>query len=175
MLSYSEFEIVEPTYFKKYRKELREKLLNRLDVQRAGKEAIKVLEKIRNFSPKIVEVSQDVPPTYLVRAEGKVAIFVTVYPDRYFIYTSDAMKIVNYILDEYIIKTNIDEYVVLIFYSRKGRLGPAAYLYLGTVIETRDIGVLFINGEPEEVAEVIEKLRKEGRYEPEEEESIKIS
>ncbi len=174
-MSYSEFELVEPTYFKKHRKELREKLLNRLDVQRAGREAIKVLEKIRSFSPRIVEVPQDVPPTYLVRAKGKAAIFVVVYPDRYFIYTSDAMKVVNYILDEYVIKTDIDEYIVLIFYSRKGRLGPAAYLYLGTVIETRDIGVLFINGEPEEVAEVIEKLRREGRYEPEEEESIKIS
>jgi hypothetical protein len=98
-----------------------------------------------------------------------------VYPEKYTVYTSDAMKVVNYLIDEYIVEKNIDEYVVLIFYSRKGRLGPAAYLYLGTVIETRDIGVLFINGEPEEVAEVVEKLRTEGRYEPEEELSVQLS
>lgn len=173
-MSYLEFEIVEPTYFKKHRKELREKLLRRMDLQKAGKEAVNILERIKSFSPKIVETSQDIPPVYLIRAEGKAAIFVIVYPDKYFIYTTDAMKVIDYLLSEYTPKNDINEYVVLIFYSRKGKLGPAAYLYLGTVIETRNIGILFINGEAEEVAEVIEKLKKEGKYEPEEEESIEI-
>jgi hypothetical protein len=174
-VSYSEFEMVEPTYFKKNREELREKLLKRFDPKRAAEEALRVLEKIKMYSPEVVETPKDVPPSYLIRAEGKAAIFVVVYPEKYHIYTSDAMKVIEYLVDDYAVRKNIEEYIVLIFYSRKGRLGPAAYLYLGTVIETRDIGVLFINGEPEEIVEVIEKLRNEGRYEPEEEMSVELS
>ncbi len=174
-MSYSEFEVVELTYFRRMKKEVEETLLKRFDVKKANQEAIKVLEKINHYKPKVIETPKEVPPTYLIRVEGKVAIFIIVYPEKYSIYTSDALKVVEYIVDDYIIRKSIEEYVVLIFYSRRGRLGPAAYLYLGTVIETKDVGILFINGDPDEVVEVVEKLKNEGRYEPEEEASVELS
>ncbi|ESQ25048.1 MAG: hypothetical protein OSP8Acid_10900 [uncultured Acidilobus sp. OSP8] len=47
-----------------------------------------------------------------------------------------------------------------------------AYLYLGNVMEDNNVGVLFVNGPPGEVAEVLEVLESKGEYMPPESEAV---
>lgn len=70
---------------------------------------------------------------------------------------------------------NMDEgKIVIIYYSPGGKLLTSAYLFLGHLIEKYKIGILFVNGGPEEVIEVLEALREKGEFTPKEEDYVKI-
>ena len=168
-MAYEWFELAEPTILKRDYEKLRGILASRFDPEKASREAAVLLEALSKFKPEPIETPKNIPPIFLIRARGKAVIFVVVYPNQYTVYTSDSMAVVEYLLDEYVPSKGIGDYIVILFYSRRGKLGPAAYLYLGMVIEVRGVGILFINGGPSEVVEVIDKLIREGRYEPEEE------
>ncbi|MDP8002639.1 MAG: hypothetical protein RAK17_00375, partial [Caldisphaera sp.] len=64
---------------------------------------------------------------------------------------------------------------LFIFYSKKGRLTTAAYLYLGNIMEELNVGILFVNGDSQEINEVLDIIEKTGSYTPEEEKSVDIN
>ncbi len=63
---------------------------------------------------------------------------------------------------------------ILIYYSKNGIILKTAYLFLGYLIEKHNVGILFVNGTENEIAEIIESLSKKGEFKPEEEDYIKI-
>lgn len=63
---------------------------------------------------------------------------------------------------------------VLIYYTPGGRLLTSAYLFLGHLIEKHKIGILFVNGGPSEVVEVLKHLAERGEFKSREEDYVKI-
>ena len=110
------------------------------------------------------------PPVLRVRLAGNVTVFIVVYPPRWSVILSGVLDILEHLLEE----PEGDRYKVIVFYSRRGRLGLAAYLYLGFVIEYYGVGILFVNGGPGEVVEVVRTLEETGRYIPEEEDKVPV-
>jgi len=174
-MSIEGFEVVGVNEFKNMVEEMRRKLKGRLDKVSALEEASKVVEYLvgRGFKASPVEVGEDMPPIYKIDLE-KAVVYLIVYQSNYDLLAGEAARITAYILFGPPSAENDDKYVVLIFFTRHGKLGPAAYLYLGMLIEEYGIGVLFVNGSEEEVYEILNSLRKSGRYEPPEEEAVPL-
>ena len=83
---------------------------------------------------------------------------------------SDSRRILEN-LSDYI---NEEKKNVVIYYTPGGRLLTSAYLFLGHLIEKHKIGILFVNGGPEEILEVLESLREKGEFVPREDDYVKI-
>ena len=74
-------------------------------------------------------------------------------------------------LSDYI---NEEKKNVVIYYTPGGRLLTSAYLFLGHLIEKHKIGILFVNGGPEEILEILESLQEKGEFVPREDDYVKI-
>ena len=174
-MSIEGFEIVGMEEFKDMVKELREKIKGRLDKVSALEEASKVAEYIskKGFKAYPVEVEEDMPPIYRINLK-KAMVYLIIYPRNYDLLAGEAARVASYVLFGPPAMEAEGKYVVLIFFTRHGKLGPAAYLYLGMLIEEYGIGVLFVNGSEDEVYEILESLEKSGRYEPQEEEAVPL-
>ncbi len=174
-MSTSEFEIVGADEFKRMVESLREKLRERFDKVAALEEASKIAEHLMNkgFKVEAVETEPGLPPIYRVEL-GKAVVYIIVYPPRYDLLAGEASKPASYILFGPPAEADSGKYVVLIYFTRHGKLGPAAYLYLGMLIEEFNIGVLFVNGTEDEVYEILVSLDKSGKYEPPDDEVVPL-
>jgi hypothetical protein len=175
-MSVDGFEIVGAEEFRRLVDDLRSKIKERFNLVDALEEASKVAEALasRKYKAEALETPEDLPPIYRVEIE-KAVIYIIVYPPKYDLLAGEASKAALYILSESpYAERDSGKYKVLIFYTRHGKLGPAAYLYLGMLIEEYGIGILFVNGSVEEVLSIIETLEKEGKYEPPEEDFLPI-
>lgn len=83
---------------------------------------------------------------------------------------SDSRRILEK-LSDYI---NEEKKNVVIYYTPGGRLLTSAYLFLGHLIEKHKIGILFVNGGPEEILEILESLQEKGEFVPREDDYVKI-
>ncbi len=111
------------------------------------------------------------PPIVRVRLRNNVVLYVIVYPPRWNLILSQILDVLGHVLEA---KEGEDVYKVIVFYTRRGRLGTAAYLYLGFTIEAWGVGILFVNGDYGELVEVARVLEEKGRYVPTEDEVVPV-
>ncbi len=100
---------------------------------------------------------------------GRASALVIVLPPRHRLLATEAAKDVSSCLEW---AEKAKGYPVVIYYSRKGLMTTAAYLYLGNLMEDTRVGVLFVNGPPSEVSEVLDILERKGEYSPDEEQGV---
>ncbi|MGC8621521.1 MAG: hypothetical protein ACP5U0_06365 [Caldisphaera sp.] len=138
------------------------------DLNAIKEESEKILKSLSNLNPKIVKTNSVLS---IMIDLTKTASYVVVLPPKYTLKAVDSMKILKE-LSEII---NDNKYILFIFYSKKGRLTTAAYLYLGNIMEELNVGILFVNGDSQEINEVLDIIEKTGSYTPEEEKSVDIN
>jgi hypothetical protein len=174
-MSIEGFEVVGIDEFRSMVNELKKKIKGRLDKVSALEEASEVVGYLaeKGFKASPIEVEEDMPPIYKIDLERAI-VYLIIYPRNYDLLAGEAARVAAYILFGPPAREDEGKYIVLIFFTRHGKLGPAAYLYLGMLIENYGIGVLFVNGSEAEVHEILESLRKSGRYEPPEEEAVPL-
>ncbi len=143
----------------------------RLDKDQAASRASKLASLMSKYNARMVGATEELPPLVVVESDD-VVIVTAVYSDGYVVCYSDVVNVVEWFL-EY--KAEKGKRGLLIVYSRKGRLGPVSYLYLGGVIREHDLGVLYVNGSLWEIVDVVETVLREGRYEADEYEPVNLS
>jgi len=143
----------------------------RLDEGQASSRASRLAGLLSEFNARMVAPSEGLPPLVIVE-DKDVVIVVAVYSDGYVVCYSDVVRVVEWVLGY---KEEKGKKALLVVYSRKGRLGPVSYLFLGGVIREHDVGVLYVNGGLGEVVEVVETVLREGRYEADEYEPVDLS
>ncbi|GAB6148688.1 hypothetical protein JCM10135_12300 [Stetteria hydrogenophila] len=147
--------------------------LESVDYTGSEPELERVAETLRDagWSVEVVEPpGRGGPPVARVELRGGTVVYIAVYPPR----CTVTIPLVLGVLERLLGRDEGGRYRVIVFYSRRGRLGLAAYLYLGFVIEEWGVGVLFINGEPGELVEVLRVLEERGRYVPPEDEAVPL-
>ncbi|MGC9071460.1 MAG: hypothetical protein ACP5HK_02005 [Acidilobus sp.] len=138
-----------------------------LRADEARKELDELARSLSRWSPKEVRLGTDVPK--LEVRLSRASALVMVFPPRHRLLAVEASKDMEYCLEW---AGGAGKYPVLVYYSRRGIMTTTAYLYLGNVMEDNNVGVLFVNGPPSEVAEVLEILESKGEYMPSENELI---
>ncbi len=146
--------------------------LRKLDREQALHRLNEVTRVLRDYKPEIVQEPSDEEPGLLKVEKKDTAIFVAVYSDSMVVLAKDITGVLDRVL-EY--KEERGLKALLIIYSRRGRLGPLCYLFLGGVIRDQEIGVLYINGSPREVYDVVREVLEKGEYVVREEDYIKLS
>lgn len=144
-----------------------------LDLAAAMEEAERLRAELERagWRPTYIERAHEGdPPVLRVRLVGNITVYVVVYPPRWGLVLPVVLDVLGHILEE----PEGDRYKVVVFHSRRGRLGLATYLYLGYIIEYYGVGILFVNGGPGEVVEVVRTLEEKGRYIPEEEDRVPL-
>lgn len=63
---------------------------------------------------------------------------------------------------------------VIIYYTPGGKLLTSAYLFLGHLIEKHKLGILFVNGGPDEIVDVLESLSEKGEFIPRDEDYVNV-
>jgi len=162
----------EPEILRRIREKVEDERLV-LDFERARAEAGKLLDELKGFDCNLGDFG-NAPPIVVCRGSKYIAYIVVLNP-HHILTAKESVGLVEALQPylEKIRETGLKP--ILIFYSRRGVLTMTAYLYLGSVIENHDIGVLFINGGPSEVAEVLWHLENAGKYVMEEEETVELS
>jgi hypothetical protein len=130
-----------------------------------------ILDLLKEYSPVVMkEPDKDSPG--LIRVEkDDTAIFIAVYSDGMVVLASDILDVINKIV-EYKEEKGVKALVVI--YSRKGRLGPLCYLFLGDVIRDKEVGVLYVNGSVREVLDVVRDIMSKGEYLVKEEDYVDL-
>ncbi len=161
----------EPEIMRKIREKIEDERLV-LDFDQARVEAEKLLGELKGFDCNLGDF-ENAPPTLVCRG-SKYIVYIVVLSPHHILTAKESVDVVETLQPylERIRETGLKP--ILILYSRRGILTMAAYLYLGSVIENHDIGVLFINGGPSEVAEVLWHLENAGKYVMEEEETVEL-
>lgn len=175
-MSVEGFEIIGADEFKRAVEEMKSRVRGRMNLVDALEEAAKLAERLsqRRYKVEAVETREGMPPIYRIEL-SKAVVYIIVYPPRYDLLAGEASRDALYILFESpYSERDGSKYKVLVYYTRHGKLGPAAYLYLGMLIEEYGIGVLFVNGSEDEVIDILESLEREGRYEPPEDEVVPL-
>lgn len=163
-MSYEGFEVLGAEEVHEYLVRQARSLLQPLDVEAAVREEAEIVKATSRWSPREVKLGLDTPKVE-VRL-SRASAMIVVLPPRHRILAVEAMREIDYILEW---ASGVGRYPVLVYYSRKGTMTTAAYLYLGNVMEEANIGILFVNGPPTEVADVLGVLEAKGEYTPSEE------
>lgn len=142
-------------------------MVHRADPQQARKELDEVMRSLSKYGPREVRVGTDVPKVEVKLS--KASALIIVLPPRHRLLAVETSKDIPYCLEW---AANAGKYPILLFYSRRGVMTTAAYLYLGNVMEDNNLGVLFVNGPPKEIAEVLDVLERKGEYMPSENEVV---
>lgn len=103
---------------------------------------------------------------------NKFYIFIIILGDKVKLTGVLSLKIFEQIKE--MLTSDSNKRPILIYYSKNGIILKTAYLFLGYLIEKHNVGILFVNGTGNEIAEIIESLSKKGEFKPEEEDYIKI-
>ena len=152
----------------KIHKEILEAIdVEKYDIKKAERELERVRQALTKLNPKKIVLNDFL----LLKVElAKIASYIIILPEKFTLKAIDSMKILEK-LSEFV---KDDKYVLFIFYSRKGRLTTCSYLYLGDLMETLDIGILFVNGSADEIIQVLDILESKGRFVLEEEKAIEF-
>ena len=142
----------------------------KLDRMGAIKEAERLIEALRGFDFNSMEDR----PGVVVRLPGFV-VYILVYQPGVKLVAAEARRVLESLRSQFERLRRARIKPVAIFYSRKGVLGPLAYLYLGHAMENMGIGVLFVNGGVDEILEVLWSLENKGEYRAEEEDYVLIN
>ena len=143
--------------------ELAKTMVSRGDPSRAAEEAKAVYQAVGRWGPR--EVNLGGYPKIEVRTR-RASILIIVLPPRHRLLATESARESELGLEW---AEGSEKYPVIVYYSRKGVMTTAAYLYLGNVMEDNNVGILFVNGPPSEVDEVIDILERKGEYMPDEE------
>lgn len=135
--------------------------IQRPDVSQAIKEKQEVIMATSRWSPREVRVGSEMPK--LEARLSRASALIIVMPPRHTMLAVEASKEMEDLLEW---AEGAESKAILVYYSRKGIMTTAAYLYLGNVMEEADVGILFVNGPPSEVAEVFSTLESRGEYTP---------
>lgn len=165
-------QLAEPTVVDKALKEGGAGALTRIDYEKALEEARKVLESLREFDANLAEF--EAPAPVVVARLSKAIVYIVVLPPGYVLTGTMAIKIIEPLLPYLEKIREAGKRPVLLFFSRKGKLTLACYLYLGSVIENHDVGVLFVNGDRDEILEILWHLENVGKYEAPEDEIVDL-
>lgn len=145
-----------------------------LNKNAAMEEALKLLDQLKGFDANKADFNNELPPIVIVRGSKFIAYIVVLSPG-YLLTGRESYRIITELIPYLEKIKELGKKPLLIFYSKKGNLSKTAYLYLGNVIENHGVGILFVNGAPDEVVEIIWHLENTGSYSVEEEESIDYS
>lgn len=139
----------------------RAKHIQRPDVSQAIKEEQEVIKATSRWSPREVRVGSEMPK---VEARlSRASALIIVLPPRHTMLAVEASREMDYLLEW---AEGSGGKALFVYYSRKGTMTTAAYLYLGNVMEEADVGILFVNGPPSEIADVFSTLESKGEYTP---------
>ncbi len=141
---------------------------------KAIEEANRLLSIIkREYSSNIAEFDEALPPVIIVRLSRGI-VYIVVLEERHVLSGVESVHIIEGLLPYLEKLKEAKKNPVLLFYSKKGKLTMAAYLYLGSVIENHGVGILFVNGGPDEILEILWHLDNAGRYEAREEDVVEL-
>jgi len=147
----------------------RARSLQRPSVEQAEREKAEVVKAIEGWSPREVKLGSEMPKVE-ARLRRATALIV-VLPPRHALLAAEASYEIGHLLEW---AEGAKGNVVLVYYSRKGTMTTAAYLYLGNIMEDSNVGILFVNGPPSEIAEVFSTLDSKGEYTPNEESYVRV-
>ncbi len=143
-----------------------------IDRNAAEREASRVLDRLGGYDSNIADIPE-VPPVVIVRL-GRYIVYIVVLPPGTRLTASTSLHIIEKLLP-YLEKIKEHKLKpILIFYSRTGVLTKTAYLFLGSIIEAHGIGILFVNGSPDEILEILWSIDNKGEFTPEEEDYIEL-
>ena len=157
-------------------KGLKEEYKDSLNVKRMdpriASERLKMLTSIlEEYSAKILRQPSEESPGLVKVEKGDTVIFIAVYSDGHVVLAKDITPVIDEVV-EYKEEKGIK--ALLIIYSRKGRLGPLCYLFLGDVIRDKEVGVLYVNGSVFEVLDVVRDIFSKGEYVVKEEDYVDL-
>jgi len=135
--------------------------------------AREIAEILAGYDVNVARVSEDIPPVVIVRV-GKFILYIVPLPPGTVLTSTEALHIVSDLLP---LAEKVKEQgfkPTIIFYSRKGRLTRTTYLLLGSIIEAHGVGILFINGDYDEILDVVWSLENKGMFVPEEDDSVQL-
>jgi len=135
--------------------------------------AREIAEVLAGYDVNVANISERVPAVVIVRV-GKFILYIVPLPPGTVLSATTALQILEDLLP---LAEKVKEHgfkPTIIFYSRKGRLTRTTYLLLGSVIEAHGVGILFINGDYDEILEVVWSLENKGMFVPEEEDSVEL-
>ncbi|MCE4625445.1 MAG: hypothetical protein F7C35_06235 [Desulfurococcales archaeon] len=169
----AEIRLAEPTVVDKMLEEGVALPQLQLDMKSAEQEARELLSKLEGYDANIADFGEGLPPIIVVRLR-KAIVYIIVLDKGHILTGTEATKIVEELkpYTEKIKEAKLNP--VLIFYSRKGKLTMASYLYLGSVIENHGVGILFVNGDHDEIIEILWHLENVGKYEAGEDEVVDL-
>jgi len=147
-----------------------------IDKRACLEEAREIEALIRGeYDANVTDFGGETVPIVIVRLRRKTIIYVVPLPPGYTLTGVKAVEIVESLL-KYIEKVKDAGFKpVILFFSKKGKLTMAGYLYLGSVIENHDVGVLFVNGDRDEILEILWHLENVGKYEAPEDEIVDLA
>ncbi|MEB3755753.1 MAG: hypothetical protein GSR79_02690 [Desulfurococcales archaeon] len=157
-------------------KGLKEEYKDSLNVKRMdphiASERLKMLTSVlEEYSPKVLRHPSEESPGLVNVEKGDTVIFIAVYSDGHIVLAKDIAPVIDEVV-EYKEEKGIK--ALLIIYSRKGRLGPLCYLFLGDVIRDKEVGVLYVNGSVSEVLDVVQDIFSKGEYFVKEEDYVDL-
>ncbi|MCE4606190.1 MAG: hypothetical protein F7B59_02535 [Desulfurococcales archaeon] len=130
-----------------------------------------LIQALEEYSPEVTRKPSEETPG-LIKVEKKdTVVFIAVYSDGHVVLAKDITPVINEVV-EY--KEEKGLKALLIIYSRKGRLGPLCYLFLGDVIRDKEVGVLYVNGSIYEVLDVVRDIFSKGEYVVKEEDYVDL-
>ena len=142
-----------------------------IDPEVAGERMRDILGLLRDYSPVVLREPDREGPGLIKVEKGDTAVFIAVYSDGMVVLASDILSIINEIVDY---KEENEVKALVVIYSRKGRLGPLCYLFLGDVIRDKEVGVLYVNGSVREVLDVVRDIMSKGEYVVREEDYVDL-
>ncbi len=142
-----------------------------IDPEIARERMNSILRLLKDYSPVVVREPGKEGPGLIKVEKGDTAVFIAVYSDGMVVLASDILDVINEIVDY---KEDKGIKALVVIYSRKGRLGPLCYLFLGDVIRDREVGVLYVNGSVREVLDVVRDIMSKGEYVVREEDYVDL-
>ncbi len=142
-------------------------MVQRVDPQEARKELEEVMRSLSKYGPREVRFGTEVPKVEVKLSRASALIIVL--PPKHKLLAVETSKDMHHCLEW---AAGAGKYPVLLYYSRRGVMTTTAYLYLGNVMEDNNLGVLFVNGPPKEITEVLDLLERKGEYMPSENEVV---
>ena len=137
-------------------------------------EARKVLAILQGFDANLGDFDGNLPPVIVIRLTARGIVYLITLEPQFVLTGVYSSRIVEGLIP-YLEKLKEAKLKpVMIFYSKKGKLTLAGYLYLGHVIDDHQVGILFVNGDYDEVAEIVWSLENKGTYEVDDESPVDL-
>jgi len=174
MHSHATVELAEQTSVDKLLAEGVGRIVLSIDKDAAMEEARSVLQAIREYDANLASFEDCPAPVVIVRL-SRAVVYIVVLPKGFILTGTMAVRIVESLLPYLERIADSKRKPVLVFFTRKGKLTLAGYLYLGSVIENHNVGVLFVNGDYDEVMEILWHLENAGKYEAPEDDIVDLA